>query len=291
MIRYSVTLKELEELIDRASPKWRAAAKKKTLSFKKAGRYSEKTGSWSEVKQVYMDLQHGKCAFCERQFGQARNSRIEHDVEHFRPKSAVKPWPPAKSKIRYSFSTGAASPAGYYLLAYNILNYAVACKRCNSVQKSDCFPIAGNKRALRSEDWKALAKEQPFLIYPVSELDDDPEDLITFEGIFPVPMAARGHAYRRARVTIDFFDLATREELLRERALLVKAIYVAFDNLEDKDQLRQRDALQTINQIDQPKLAHRNCARSFHRLCRADAVTARRYYSAAIGYLASVGYG
>ena len=33
---------------------------------------------------------------------------------------------------------------GYYLLAYHLLIYAVACKPCNSGLKKDYFPIAGD---------------------------------------------------------------------------------------------------------------------------------------------------
>ena len=40
---------------------------------------------WSETKQVYIELQHSKCAFCEKPL----EGRIEQDVEHFRPKGEV----------------------------------------------------------------------------------------------------------------------------------------------------------------------------------------------------------
>jgi hypothetical protein len=222
MIRYWIEQVELDREIDAHATGWRAKAVKKTQTFRVAGKYNEQKGSWSSIKQVYIDLQQGKCAYCERKFGVDEKSRIEHDVEHFRPKSSVQSWPPSGWKQKYNFETGSASTRGYYLLAYNTLNYMVSCKKCNSPFKADHFPIAAKKRQLGTDDFAKLALEKPYLIYPLSDIDEDPEDVITFEGFLPVPAATSGHRSRRGRVTIDFFALDTREELLRERALLIK---------------------------------------------------------------------
>jgi hypothetical protein len=286
MIRYPITQKELEREVDRIAKTWREGAKKKTAAFRKAGRYLEASGSWSKVKRVYIDLQGGKCAYCERQMGRDGKSAIEHDVEHFRPKGAVRKWPNETSRHPYPFSTGEGSPTGYYLLAYNLLNYIAACKKCNSPYKSDFFPV-GAKRRTGTDDFTKLAKEKPLLIYPVSDLDVDPEHLITFSGALPTPVANVGLKYRRGRITIDFFGLDTRDELLRERSEIIKAIYVAFGDLRHPDSLRRRAAEQTIRQIEHPRLPHRNCARSFYRLCQANADAARLHFEAVIAYLDS----
>jgi hypothetical protein len=288
MIRYEISLERLEGRIEFLAPGWLRAAEKKTEVFRKDRKYSEKEGAWSAIKQVYIDLQCGKCAYCERQFGSDEKSRIEHDVEHFRPKSSVKVWPPASGDLKYDFSTGAGSATGYHLLAYNILNYMVSCKKCNSPYKSDHFPIAGAKRLLNTDDFAKLRREQPLLIYPISNVDRDPEVLITFEGLLPVPKYAKGHLYRRARVTIDFFGLARREELLRERAVILKALYVACEDVNHEDPLRRRDARQTLDLAAQPGLPHRNCARAFCDLYSRVPATARQYYESAIEYLESL---
>lgn len=141
---------------------------------------------------------------------------------------------------------------------------------------------------MHTNDFDLLARELPLLIYPVSSLDDDPEVLITFAGFLPAPKSARGRAWRRARVTIDFFDLDVREELLRDRAFLVKATWVAYNNLNHADDLMRRDANQAIEQIAKPGFAHRNCARAFYDLCQVDPATARAYYKASIDYLDSL---
>jgi hypothetical protein len=291
MIRYEITAAELNARIDKLAPSWRAAARRKTSAFQTAGEYKEKKGSWSEIKPVFMELQGGKCAYCERRAGTDEKSTIEHDVEHFRPKSAVKAWPPAGSKLSYGFETGPASQKGYFLLAYNPLNYIASCKKCNTPYKSNYFPIARSKRLLTETDFAKLAAEKPFLIYPISDIDDDPADLITFEGIVPSPRAPTGHAFRRARVTIDFFDLAAREELLRERAELVKTIYMAFRGLSSRDSTERSAATQTIRLIDSPRLPHRNCARAYYLLCKNDLDAARQHCNSAIKYLDSLGLG
>src|SRR5436305_5515954 len=122
-----------------------------------------------------MALQHEKCAYCERRLAGGRFGAIEHDVEHYRPKSAVESWPSAKiSKergISYSFQTGGDFPEGYYLLAYQILNYAVACKTCNSPLKANFFPV-GAARVVSCDSLADYASEMPFLLFPIGDLDE-----------------------------------------------------------------------------------------------------------------------
>jgi 5-methylcytosine-specific restriction endonuclease McrA len=293
MIRYRFSRAKLERLIAKESTTWLADAQAKTADFRKLRKYKEKTGSWSRIKRAYMLLQYGKCAYCERKVGDDTESKIEHDVEHFRPKSTVRSWPTGKraEKLAYAFTTGDPSDNGYYLLAYNISNYAVTCKKCNTTYKSNYFPIAGAARCLDDDTPATLAREQPFLIYPLGDLDARPEDLITFQGIVAVPMADAGHAHDRARVTIDFFKLAVgRDELLRERAVLLKALYWALDDLETtRNPMRKAAARQTVRMALSRKNPHTNCLRSFFRLYRTDQKTADQYYEAIYKYLQKKG--
>ena len=106
MIRYkNATLDRVMQLIDQHRPKWRKAADTRTAELKIAKAYTSGSPSWSDVKSVYMRLQYNKCAYCERPLG----SNIEQDVEHFRPKNAVKAWPGRiKGGPKYSFSSGPA---------------------------------------------------------------------------------------------------------------------------------------------------------------------------------------
>jgi hypothetical protein len=289
MIRYSITSSELEAAIEAQKAGWLAQAKKKTAAFRTAKKFNEadSKNSWGEVKPVFMRLQYNKCAFCDRLLSAGR---IEHDVEHFRPKNAVKAWPPQSKqpKLNYKFSTGEATETGYYLLAYNIFNYATSCKMCNSTLKGNCFPIAG-KRVMASDDFTLLNKELPFLIYPLGDLDDDPEDLITYQGILPIPKHRRGHKHRRARVTIDFFELDMREDLLRLRAEVIQKLWLAFSTLQrphsDEDSQLARSIIANGCSARTSQTA---CARAFYDLCQNDAINARRFAQEADDFLSTI---
>lgn len=279
MIRYPITTAKLEADIEEQKAGWLAHAKMKTAAFRAAKKFNEPDGqnSWSEIKPVFMRLQYNKCAFCDRQLSGLPQGRIEHDVEHFRPKNKVKNWTPRKN-FSSRFPLGAATNKGYHLLAYNIFNYATSCKPCNTVLKGNYFPIA-SQRVMDSDDFEKLRLEMPYLIYPISDFDDDPEDLITYQGILPIPKYRRGHKHQRARVTIDFFALDTRDDLLRLRAEIIRNIWVAFRALEnhrinDED---RADAVSIIESAKSPNISQAACARAFYELCHNDAVTARKF--------------
>lgn len=280
MIRYPITKAELEAAVESEKRGWLAKANKKTDSFRAAGEFNEPTSrnSWSEIKAAYIRLQKNKCAYCERSFGHDRRSRIEHDIEHFRPKNSVKAWPPKSSSLSYNFATGDNSAKGYYLLAYNIFNYATACKTCNSILKAPHFPVQAG-RILNSDSLVALNAEKPLLIYPIGDLDDNPEELITFEGILPVPKFKRGDRYRRARVTIDLFELDTREDLALQRAEIILKLWLAHSalNLAESSKAMRIVAQKIVDTATSPLSPHTSCGRAFSKLCQQDFAKATEY--------------
>lgn len=291
MIRYPISPEELRARIEAEAPGWLENAAKRTEKLRRAGRYDESSPSWSQVKKVYMRLQQDKCAYCERlltseDFGGA----IEHDLEHYRPKNGVPGWPSdeiARERgISYRFSTGEPFPEGYYLLAYHPLNYATACKKCNSPLKSCYFPIAG-ERGAQSDDPADLQSELPFLIYPLGDLDDDPEEILTFVGINPVPRVKKGPRWRRARVTIDFFELDGREELWRERAEKIWNLYSTLELLRGGDVERQALAARAVQVLLSPASGHTSCGRAFRALYEEDRAQAGEIAQTALGYLES----
>lgn len=284
MIRYSISQEELEEAIENEKRGWLERARQKTEAFREAQDFTEASGqnTWSEIKGAYMKLQSNKCAYCERILASEQFGKIEHDVEHYRPKNAVITWPTAKMREQrryaYAFPTGEASDKGYYLLAYNPLNYLTACKTCNSALKSNYFPIAG-ERLTSIDDFEELKNEKPYLIYPVSDMDEDPEELITFKGILPVPTRRSGPRYRRARITITFFALDIRDELIKARATLIQIIWLAYDILKDDSSNNRRRAI-AQNILDlalSSRSKHTNCARSFYRLCQQNPAQASQF--------------
>lgn len=219
MIRIRVTDEELRRLINFEQPEWLSKAAQ-TMRGNRPGKKG-KSPSWSDIKIVYSGLQSSKCAYCERKIAQSAaykpTQRIQ-DVDHHRPKGAVKVWPSAiladERKITYheSLKLGGKGSSGYYLLTHHHWNYVVACPPCNQALKRDHFPVAGTRRLDGKDPW-TMKKEDPYLIFPLGDLDDDPETLIHFDGLFPRPADpdVNHHDHWRARVTIDFFDLASEE--------------------------------------------------------------------------------
>jgi len=295
MIRYAISRADLAAAIEQEKPGWLAAAVQKTDHFRTVKDFDETASkhTWSDIKAVYIKLQQRKCSYCERKLGGLQYGKGEHDVEHFRPKSSVKAWPTAKQKqqdptrFNYNFTTGDQSTQGYYLLAYNMLNYTTSCKSCNSALKTNFFPIAATTRVLDSDDFAKINKELPLLIYPLSDVDDDPETLITFQGFVPVPRFKTGPRYRRARVTIDFFALDTREDLLQIRAEVITKMWLAFDTLQQPGltAARKKMAESILQFATSDKSDQTSCARAYLKLCKTDAALASQVNDLAQQYL------
>jgi hypothetical protein len=272
MIRHPVPRADLELLIAAEKPAWLARAEARTTELRSAGRWDDGKKHWSEIKDVYRRLQHDKCAFCERRLAGPPYGAVDHDVEHFRPKAAVKAWPPARyrgKKLSYGFDTGGDWSEGYYLLAFHPWNYVTACKVCNSALKRSFFPV-GAKRISKAEDPWQMGSERPFLVYPLGDLDEDPEKLITFAATLPVPRVKSGPRFRRASVIIDFFRLDIREELLWERSDRIVSLFMALRLAETGSPSERALAGRSIAQHVSPFSPHTSCSRAFLSLYRED---------------------
>jgi hypothetical protein len=199
---------------------------------------------------------------------------VEFDVEHFRPKNAVKPWPDQAAiddlNLPADFPASSGKGKGYRFLAYHHLNYASSCKVCNERLKSSFFPIAGKKHVYNGLKPQVLQKtEQPYLIYPLGDFDDDPEDLISFEGIMAVPRKGVGtHEHDRALVTIAFFRLnAIRDDLLVLRAKTLQDVFTKLELLELTTPPAKRSEIWIdILRFADERAYDVNCVRSFLRL-------------------------
>jgi len=189
------------------------------------------------VKDLLLHVQHKKCCYCERQRG-----KIELDVEHFRPKGAV----------RQARGSKKISP-GYYWLAYEWSNLYLACKPCNTSHKGILFPLADDRRRTRWHgDPNLLEDEEPLFINPGL---DDPSDHLRYNEDAPEPKTTKG------KITIKELRLASEErprlkesriEKIRELSLACLAFEMAFRNLNvagmidllDKARLQLRAAVQ-----------------------------------------------
>ncbi|WLD15130.1 hypothetical protein [Planctellipticum variicoloris] len=290
MIHYAITADELYQKIDACNKTWRQRAQQRTGELR-AGTRTTITGIWSEIKSVYMEIQGPKCAFCEREI--EAEQAIECDVEHFRPKNRVSPWAVPEHLVEKgvtAFKQAHRSSGGYTLLAYHPLNYIVSCKTCNTTHKGDRFPTY-QKPLFKSDDPTALTVEKAYLIYPLSDLDDKPEDLIAFFGISPKARRT-GFSRLRALVTIDFFGLdetGPRTGLLKSRAERLEHVYFA---------LRQRDSAASsvqdrlhgeaaVARLEDARSPHANAVRSFVRLWSSNRSKAEDVYDTIHKWLAT----
>jgi hypothetical protein len=288
MIAYNYDISNIRAAVAAYEAGWLAKAEGRTSRLIAQEKFEEASSIWSNIKPVFMELQHQKCIFCERQFETEEYGRIEHDLEHFRPKSSVRSWPPAGWPTNHQPPMGESSPKGYYWLAYNLMNYAVACKVCNTERKSDFFPIAGN-RAMDcfpiAEHCKATIlahsrmqrKEKPYLCYPIGSTDDDPESLVTFVATTAVPVAKSGHKKRRGEVIIDLFQLNERLQLHRERARMIALLGGSLKSIEagiDIDANRE-----VIANLEGAHIPHSACLRAFRRTWNTDREFAKRMHS------------
>jgi hypothetical protein len=276
MITYDYDINRIRAAVDALVPQWRTHAADRTRRLIREKTFAEASSIWSEVKPVFIELQHRKCVFCERQFENAEYGRIEHDLEHFRPKSSVKPWPPNGWSKTYDTPMGGKSSKGYYWLAYELMNYAAACKVCNSPLKSNHFPIAG-RRATNQCSSNQLKKEQPYLCYPIGQNDVDPETLVTFIATTAVPAAKSGHQKRRGEVIIDFFQLNERLQLHRERARMISLLGGALKSLDAGTDVI--DNTQLISGLEGTHIPHAACLRAYRRLWDSDRLLAKKVHS------------
>ncbi len=289
MIGYRIPRDRLRKRIESEVPGWLEKAATRTERFRDLGRYDESSPIWKNVKRVYMDLQGYKCGFCERRLENSQFGSIEHDVEHFRPKKSVEAWPSpsvaAARNLAYTFALSGGIEPGYYLLPYHHLNYLVSCKTCNTALKGNAFPVADGRNTTGEDPQALQLSEKPFVIYPISTVDKNPEFLIRFEGVIPVPVNSWGHGRRRAQVTIDLFQLATREGLLQERAERLATLYLALLGAQSADPPTAAAANALVSRLIDPLQPHANCTRSFHDMWSTHRADAEEFGTAAVDML------
>lgn len=233
MIQHHISPEDLNAAILRIDPRWYDKARAIASTMPPVPTSKQFKSLWSDIKQIWIDLQGSKCMYCEMPVEGA----IANDVEHFRPKSKVVNWKVPRTFVREGVATTPPSSTkgdpGYRDLAYQPWNYAASCKECNSVLKKNYFPIAG-PRNTAAVDPRTMQSERAFFVFPIGDIDDKPESLIRFAGMHPEPVRPKGtHEHHRALVMIEAFklnDAVDRKELFRSRARVMKSM---FDALQD----------------------------------------------------------
>lgn len=298
MIRYPVVEEDLRLAIaayTKNGEDWFERAETELERIRKVTGKVRFSPLWSEIKDVYIDLQHSKCAFCEKRLEAPPAGRVEQDVEHFRPKAVVKAWkvPAALTAAGVAVKQPAdgADEPGYLELAYHPFNYAMSCKTCNSALKRNFFPIAG-KRKSTSGAPPSAASEKPFLIYPIGDRDDDPEDLIEFFGLSPRVKAAAGFELQRALVTIEFFKLdkgKNRKTLMHGRAVLLEHLCFALRLRAKAATAAERQEYdEAIRRMTGPGAEHTNCLRCYAALYQRDPAEGEAVYETVKVFLKTV---
>lgn len=285
MIRFPTTLDQLFADIDEEVPDWRQRATARTNKLVRLARWTdefaagEKRVTWSEVKIVYRNLQGQKCAYCERRLDSDPDlptlGAQEHDLEHYRPKAKTIAW---RQRNLYpdqyvSFEKKQGRMEGYYWLAFNLMNWCTSCKRCNSQLKGNRFPLALTGIAGSPTDAvQALqAAEKPLLLYPIGDIDDDPEDILAFHGVTVYPKHALGHKNQRAQAIIAFF-LLNAKGIAQERALWLDMIWTRLE----KESAGDAEAKQKVDEwLESTRVPHAAAVRAFIRLARADRAAAK----------------
>ena len=289
MIRFPVSTADLDAAITKASKSWFVTAAERVAKFEAVDDYDEKSGAWSRIKRVFMEVQGHKCGFCERRLERSAYGAVEHDVEHFRPKKEVKKWPSktaaGQRNLEFDFELGDGLKPAYFRLAYERENYLISCKTCNSALKANNFPVAGTRTPDIASP-RALNAELPYLIYPIGDVDDaDPEDLLGFNGIVPIVRGATQHDRRRAEVTINLFELDTREILLEERAEIIVNLHLANSAIANPHPEVRAAADLVLTRAKDVRSPHTNCARSYLRVLESDPPLARAYAASALDHL------
>jgi hypothetical protein len=299
MIRIAVTSAELMAAIESKSPQWIERAREKKTAALAAGKVGEGDGIWSEIKEIFILRQEFKCIYCEHPLPKVDSTSsakvaVDYDVEHYRPKNRVTPWPtqevlerrPSVQEYRAAIASG--DPKGYARLAFDPFNYLASCKVCNSSYKADRFPIAGQPDAVSEERAALDAQEKPLLLLPFGEDGDDPAEYFAFLGPTLRPRPQEGYERLRARVVIDFFELDTREGLLELRCVLIQLLWCQLENRASPDPHKKAKAeafLETVQKTS--RHPHTACGRAFIDLYESDRDMAERWQDATTAYLIS----
>jgi uncharacterized protein (TIGR02646 family) len=177
-----------------------------------------------EVKGALIKLFNGKCAYCESTFLHVYIG----DVEHFRPKGAIK------------IGDNLKKP-GYYWLAADWDNLLLSCRNCNqkskqftfgesvknSIGKMNQFPLSDESKRVRKHNHSnGIEQEEPvrLIINPCKENPENYFKYSTRTGVI-LPKSRAKHKKNMAKNSIEVFALQ-RVPLVQERerkAIEIKA--------------------------------------------------------------------
>ena len=168
---------------------------------------------WSAFKGALQQLSDQKCWYCE-----AKQSRSDMMVDHFRPKNEVRECKPHH---------------GYWWLALEYSNFRLACNLCNSLHeneeagrslgKSTRFPLMNEANRVFNPAGDLMA-ESPSLLDPTSPLD--PSLLSFLDDGTAAPAYSKDVSapfFDRATISIDAYNL-NDQKIKEERFIVAQRI-------------------------------------------------------------------
>ncbi|HYU75731.1 MAG TPA: hypothetical protein VEL31_23920 [Ktedonobacteraceae bacterium] len=207
-MRY-VPLKRLRQAI---TPEWEEKAREAYEKAKAAGTEKERAETinscrdvWISLKEALQKVADDKCWYCE-----SSAHRMFGDVDHFRPKNQIKPYPPDPTQPKLP---------GYWWLAFCWSNYRYSCERCNRPRKGSHFPLLDlTKRICNECDYEDLLAEESVLLDPT---DPDDPALLTFDrngkALPAYDKEECPEEYQRADTSIILYDLNHRDLIDQRR--------------------------------------------------------------------------
>jgi hypothetical protein len=131
-----------------------------------------------------------------------------------------------------------------------------------------------------------MKAEKALFIYPIGTFDADPEDLIGFDALSPIPRKASGYGRRRAVVTIEVFRLGRRKDVIKQRAYLVRLLYLELEGKSNATLAAKRAEHQkAVDALTSPEAPFTNCLRCFAELFATDPARAADIAKECLAYL------
>jgi len=186
------------------------------------------------LKAVLKEMFHKKCAYCESTFISAAPA----DIEHFRPKKAIRIYKLDKGKGHLIYP-------GYYWLGVAWNNLLWSCQNCNrkntvkyinetierAAGKGNKFPLMNEGNRIKKYHANLAQEDTERLL--IDPCQDNPSEYFIFKenGEVSIRPELRPDSlnYLKAKYSIDCYGLQ-REELVKERN---KAVYQLKNRLKD----------------------------------------------------------
>jgi hypothetical protein len=242
------------------SPKWAEwkqrcteAKRKLIVEYRLHGKVAFNEDLYKEQRDTLYELFYGKCAYCECDYG---SDQHKGDVEHYRPKGAVRS---AAGKVAYAVESSSGElkeHPGYYWLAYDWRNLLPSCQACNrraknfggeTTGKASLFAISGTY--VMDPELEPIERlneqERPLLLNPRY---DDPSKHFRFDvkkGVV-CPTSPRGE-YTKKILGLN------RDRLPERRRHLIDSVILTYrmlrDAIETEDAAKRDKAAKAIRKI------------------------------------------